>query len=107
MEATGDFYQQNLKGVQARGVKGYLQPDTGNFIFIWKNAGWWKMAVTSNQGKQLKCGYVKANSKSWLDQKTWASVQTKNFFYIIKNFQGTGEGSYIFDLSISNITMFL
>ena len=56
-DATADFYQQNLDGVQASDVKGELL-NNGNFIFVWRDSPFMKMVLTQNDGSIIEEGYM-------------------------------------------------
>ena len=91
--AFANFHQANLKGLQARRVKGY-RLSNGNFIFVWKNGGLWKMVLTSNTGRFIKDGYVKNPGKTWKNPKTWTTHKPK--FYTIHGFHGIRPGTPLF-----------
>jgi len=80
--ATADFSQGNLPGVRAHGVQGHML-ENGNFIFYWINGPYRKMVLTTNDGRQIKSGWVKKDDSSWTDISKW-----QPYGYSISNFKG-------------------
>ena len=78
-EASADFSQANLPGIQAKGLKGHLLEDN-TFIFVWVNGGYRKMVQTSNQGATIKTGYITSSSPSWRNSSTW--IDNGSFYTI-------------------------
>ena len=84
-DATADFYQQNLDGVQASGVKGELL-DNGNFIFVWRDSPFMKMVLTQNDGSIIEEGYIfldEVEESNWKNSANWKHG-SKGFYYIEK-----------------------
>ena len=90
IQATADFHQRNLDGVQAKMLKGE-HLDNGNFIFSWENDVNRKMVLTRNNGEHLETGYMKqrnVDDSNWKDPSNWIG-RSKSEFYSISNFRGS------------------
>ena len=81
LRATADFRQH---GIQAKGVDGHLL-DNGNFIFLWRDGGYFKMVLTNNDGTKIKNGYLSDPGTTWKDTNTWNRNKDA---YSISNFTG-------------------
>ncbi len=88
--ATADFSQSNVGGVQSQGVSGELL-NNGNFIFMWRDDGYFKMVLTSNSGNKIKDGYVYAPGRTWKDPNTWETARLRPNTYSITNFRAFGK----------------
>ena len=78
-----------MDGVQKENVKGDRLLN-GNFIFSWIDGSLRKMALTTNNGTQIKASYVFKNVKTWKDPSTWQFPG----HYTISNFNGTKIGRF-------------
>ena len=65
--------------------------DNGNFIFVWKNGGYWKMVLTNNKGETLKDGWVRPGAP-WKDTSKW-TINKPAGFYSISNFRGKDQAT--------------
>ena len=90
--AYASFRQANFKKNVAQRVNGYRLAN-GNFIFLWKNAPYFKMVLTTNTGKYIKDGYVKFPGKTWKNPATWTNHSPK--FYTIVGFHGIGGAGMV------------
>ena len=64
--------------------------ENGNFIFVWRNGGYWKMVLTTNKGETMKDGWVRNPGTSWKDTSKW-TINKPAGFYSISNFKGKNQ----------------